>query len=144
MRAYSSKDRIVYDILYGRFCDFSKKEQEKMKRCCYGMNGYMLPIIKEFPDVKVWCAFRVEKERELLGWALRIKEDHTLPMDEDDGVMIYVKRKYRRLGIGTELIKTAARRCKKLTYWHTHNGLYFYPAVEKELRGKTLLRENTF
>lgn len=136
-----SSDKIVYDILYGRFSDFSKEEQTKMKRCCYGRNGFMSPIVSDSSDVFVWAAFRIGRDKELLGWTLRVKESDILSIAGGDGVMIYIKPRYRRLGIGTELIKAASKRCKKLTYWPTYDGSFFYPYVKEKLRGKTLLRQ---
>lgn len=98
METYTVKTYQLHKISYKQYCQMSKLRRT---------DGLLWPAVQHIkkstkPPFNRFIIAETEKGK-ILGWALLRK------IKSGSDVMLYVKREYRRNGIGTELFKHAEK-----------------------------------
>lgn len=98
--------------------------------------GYLWSAFKEFyfeKDSKVcYCL----DKKEFVGWGLLWKD-----YNKSYSLMLFVRKQYRRLGIGTKIIKILSKKIKKKidVYPHNKTSKKFFRKAKKEVGDKLCL-----
>lgn len=104
------EQKMQYEVI--DFKNLSDNQIKQLKKCCL-KNGYMILILNRFWLYKRY-KFKValaSDNNKIIGWS--IFNDTCGHMPSKLNFQIYVKKSYRKLGIGTELIKISKENCKK-------------------------------
>lgn len=102
---------------------------EQFKNCSFKSGGYLFKTFKKYKEEKtskiVYCLYF----RKVVGWGLRYRNTGR---KTTYGIMLYVKKDFRRKGIGSEIYKKLALGLKRSTieYWpHDRKSHDFFKKV---------------
>ena len=106
----SGKQKMRYEVI--NFKNLSDNQIKQLKKCCL-KNGYMILILKRFWLYKYY-KFKValaSDNNKIIGWSIFNDTCKRVPLKLN--FQIYVKKSYRKMGVGAELIKISKENCKK-------------------------------
>jgi GNAT superfamily N-acetyltransferase len=122
------------NIIKKHFYELTPKERSDLRKLTVvGVNGMreFLKDQRQKPHIYMGFVFLLYSNSKLIGWSAIIEPSWS----GERQVWVYVKRKYRRGGIGTTLFKLAKRKSKRFYVkpWN-ETGYRFFHANKKSFR----------
>ena len=122
------------NIVKKHFYELTPKERSALRKLTVaGVNGMreFLKDQRQKPHIYMGFVFLLYSNSKLIGWSAIIEPSWS----GERQVWVYVKRKFRRSGIGTTLFKLAKRKSKRFYVkpWN-ETGYRFFHANKKTFR----------
>lgn len=124
-------DKFKFFLGYSRYIT-SRRLLDHFKKASY-KSGYLMPNFRQFRmqrSSKV--CFAHNQKRKFAGWGFLFKEDG------DFALMLFVKKEFRRQGVGTEIVRLLSKGLTEIeTRPHDNKSRKFFKKIKESSAGTT-------